>query len=367
MVARDGAAAKVARTVTSCAECWAWGLTHSQGVCLACYNFSAARFGHRPGDCGACHRRVPLKAGYCRLCWCQAREDRAATDNDARSAVLIAPHLPRVRHHQLFLAGMTQRTARPREPRAATARKVARPSRPQQWWPVRAGSPNSCALFDDAGPLHWRHARVDLRRGPAPDNPWLAWARHLAHTTAESRGWHPVVRRAMQRALVALLGRHRAGEQILASTVREVTAAFSVNIDLALEILQTMDVVHDDRPHGFARWLQTALEPLSPAITRDVAAWAWHLHDGTTRSAARHPRTAQGYARLARPALLAWRDFCVSQVGVGNGIEVHDLVTHASRPSPLASSLDCEEGACSRRFRRCPGHRARFRARRYAS
>ena len=146
--------------------------------------------------------------------------------------------------------------------------------------------------YQPAGPLDWRHARVDLRRGPVPDNPWLAWARHLAHTTAENRSWHPVVRRSMQRALVALLVRHRAGEQIPASTVREITAAFSVNIDLALEILQIMDVVHDDRPHGFARWLQPMLEPLSPAIARDVAAWAWHLHDGTPRSAARQPSTA---------------------------------------------------------------------------
>ena len=338
MVARDGAAAKVARTVTSCAECWAWGLTHSQGVCLACYNFSAAHLGHRPGKCGACHRTVPLKAGFCRLCWCQAREDRTATAVDARSAVVIAPHLPRVRHHQLFLAGMTQRTARPREtPRRYGAK--GRPLKPPP--PVAArphGEPEQLPLFDGAGPFDWRHARVDLRRGPAPDNPWLIWALHRAHITAENRGWHPVVRRAMQRALVALLGHHRAGEQILASTVREVTAAFSVNIDLALEILQTMDVVDDDRPSGFARWLGPVLEPLSPAIARDVEAWAWHLHDGTPRSAARHPSTAQAYARLVRPALLTWctrydqlreitRDDVINHLAVLKGEPRHTTAT----------------------------------------
>lgn len=41
MVAREGTGRKVARPVTSCAECLAWGLTYCQGVCLACYNFSA--------------------------------------------------------------------------------------------------------------------------------------------------------------------------------------------------------------------------------------------------------------------------------------------------------------------------------------
>ena len=71
-MARDGTGRKVARSVTSCAECLAWGLTYCQGVCLACYNFAARYRGHA-GECAACRRRLPLKDGYCRLCWCQAR------------------------------------------------------------------------------------------------------------------------------------------------------------------------------------------------------------------------------------------------------------------------------------------------------
>jgi hypothetical protein len=306
VVARDGATRKVARTVTSCAECLAWGLTYVQGACLACYNFSAAHLGHPLGECAACRRTVPLRSGFCRLCWCQAREDRAVTAVDARSAVVIAPHLPNVGHHQLFLAGMTKRTARPR----VTPRRYGAKGRPRKPPPPHAARPRTqpeqLCLFAVTGKRDWNDARVDLRRGPAPDNPWLAWALHLAHTTAEARGWHPIVRRSMQRALVALLGSHRAGEQILASTVREITAARSVNIDLALEILQTMDVVDDDRPRGFARWLTPLLEPLSPAIGRDVETWAWHLHDGTPRSAPRRRSTAQAYFRLARPVLLTW-------------------------------------------------------------
>jgi hydrogenase maturation protein HypF len=31
--------------------------------------------------------------------------------------------------------------------------------------------------------------------GVAPDNPWLIWALHRAHITAENRGWRPVVLR----------------------------------------------------------------------------------------------------------------------------------------------------------------------------
>src|SRR5258707_1294323 len=81
------------------------GMTYCQGVCLACYNF-AARYRSHAGECAACRRRLPLKGGYCRLCWCQARDDRAAADTDARSAVVLAPHLALVRHHQLFFARM---------------------------------------------------------------------------------------------------------------------------------------------------------------------------------------------------------------------------------------------------------------------
>ena len=57
---------------------WPGGLTYSQGVCLACYNFAARHRSHA-GECGACRRSCRSRTGYCRLCWCQAREDRAAT------------------------------------------------------------------------------------------------------------------------------------------------------------------------------------------------------------------------------------------------------------------------------------------------
>ena len=61
--------------MTSCGSCLAWGLTYSQGVCVACYNF-AGRY-RTPGACGACGRQQPLKRGYCRLCWCQAALERS--------------------------------------------------------------------------------------------------------------------------------------------------------------------------------------------------------------------------------------------------------------------------------------------------
>jgi hypothetical protein len=306
MVARDGAGPKIARTVTNCAECLAWGLTYARGVCLACYNFSAPRFGHHVGDCRACHRRVPLKGGYCRLCWCQAREDRAVLAEDARSRVVLTPYLPRVRWHQLFLAGMTKRHVRPR----TTPRRHGVKGRPPKPTPPVAARPTAIGtqllLFDDLPARDYRTVSVDLRRQPAPDNPWLAWALHLAHRLAEVRGWQPTVRRGMQRTLVRLLAHHTAGDMVRASDVRAVASDHNTNTDHALEILRTMEIVADDRPTTFDAWLDAKLTGLAPAIARETGRWVRHLHDGGPRSRPRSPHTAATYLRRVRPALVNW-------------------------------------------------------------
>lgn len=167
MVARDGTGRKAARSVTSCAECLAWGMTYYQGVCLACYNFAARYRGHL-AECGACHRELPLKGGYCRLCWCQARDDRAATAADARSAVVLAPYLAQVHHHQLFFAGVDNRRAAPRAlPRHHG--KKGRPLKPPPPATTRPGnSSTQLALFAAPPARDYSRVRFDLRHGAAP-------------------------------------------------------------------------------------------------------------------------------------------------------------------------------------------------------
>ncbi|ROP37338.1 integrase [Saccharothrix texasensis] len=307
MVARDGTGSKIARSVTGCAECLAWGLTHARGVCLACYNFAAPRFGHLPGECGACRREVPLKNGYCRLCWFQAREDRIVTAVDARSAVLIAPHLPAVRSHQLFLAGMTRRRAVAR----TSPRRHGAKGRPLKAPPASVARPDTRweqqVLFaDEVLARDYRHVGIDLRRGPAPDNPWLGWALHLAHTAAEARGWAPVTRRGMQRTLVTLLAGHHDSDRIRATDVRTVASRHSVNVDYAIAILDAMDVLTEDRPQVFDTWLAAKLDGMAPAIGHEAGRWARVLHDGGPRTLPRKPDTVRAYLRAVRPALLDW-------------------------------------------------------------
>jgi hypothetical protein len=70
--------------------------------------FSARHHGAPGGYTGCARRELPLRQGYCRLCWCQARADRAVLATSAREASVRAPvYLPLVR--QLFFAGLDRR------------------------------------------------------------------------------------------------------------------------------------------------------------------------------------------------------------------------------------------------------------------
>jgi hypothetical protein len=303
MAARDRDGSTIPRTVTSCASCLAWGMTYAQGVCLACYNFAAPRYRRESGDCGACRRRERLKEGYCRLCWCQAREDRTTMDSDSRSKVVIAAHLPHVRYHQLFLADLAKRTAKPR----ATPRRYGARGRPIKPTPPPATAPSNGwrqpPLFHDVVPRDYTRRRFDLRRQPSPDNLWVAWALHLAHQMAETRGWDPIVRRGMQRVLVRVLAGHVDGDTIRASDVQRAIAHHSTNIDYIVEILTAMRVLVDDRPRTFDRWLDSKLDGLPTAILAAAHSWALTLHDGGPRARPRTPTTATAYLRTVEPAL----------------------------------------------------------------
>jgi hypothetical protein len=299
VVLRNRVGGKVARTVTSCRSCLAWGLTYCQGLCRACYRF-AGRHG-LADDCGACGRQELLMRGYCRLCWCQAALQRPSGPNTP-----LLPYVIKVGHHQLFLAGMPERRAAPR----TVARRYGVKGRPPKPAPPVVARPRSGwvqpTLVEDVAGRDYRYGRVDLRSGPAPDNPWLAWALHLAHTMAEARGFAPIVRRALNRTLVMLLADHADGQVLRASQFYPVLLARGISITHTTQILQTMGIFVDDRPSTFERWLEAKLDGLAPAIRAETGRWARVLRDGGPRSRARDEQTVRGYVSAVRPALLAW-------------------------------------------------------------
>lgn len=299
---RDGTNGRTVPTLASCRSCLAWGISYSQGVCVACYGFAA--YFKTAGTCGAYGRHELLKKGYCRLCWCQAYQDRTTGPGTP-----LAPWVARVRHQQLFFASMSLGVSRRHAPPKAFPRRVGAKGRPLKGPPPPAGRPVVDAIqlrLFDPGPRRYDFGRVDLRNGPPPDNPWLARALHLAHAMGEARGYSPIIQGTLQRSLVMLLADHRPGELVRYSDYEPALRKRSASLAQTTEILAEMDVLDDDRPPLFETWLEDKLDDISPGIAAETRRWATALKDGGPRSKPRQPDTVRSRLRRIRPTLLAW-------------------------------------------------------------
>ncbi|MET8779002.1 integrase [Nocardia sp. NPDC004654] len=157
-------------------------------------------------------------------------------------------------------------------------------------------------------PRTYRRGRVDLRSSAPPDNPWLAWALHLAWTTAESRGFGLKVRSALNRNLVMLLATHADGELVRVSQFHSLVCTRRGGGALVhvIDILSAMEILADDRPAVFDIWLAAKLDGLAPAIAHQAERWVRALHDGGPRQRRRAPATAMRYFNAVRPALQTW-------------------------------------------------------------
>jgi hypothetical protein len=276
----------------------AWGLTYCRELCAPCYTF--ARENLTEGACGACGRTQHLKKGYCRLCWCQAVLDRPGGPDKS-----LTPYLKAVRHHQLFFALMFQHLG---TPRAAPRRPGANGRAPKPAPPV-AGRPRvdwvQLVFFEDTSARLYHWGRIDLRNGPAPDNPWLAWGLHLAHTMAETRGFGSVKFSSLNQALVMLLVGHADGDMIRTSDFKEIVRRHSGSVRHTVELLDAMGILIDDRTPTFDSWLEAKLDGLAPGIGAEVGRWVRVLHEGGPRSGA-HQVIAHKYLCTAHAALVEW-------------------------------------------------------------
>jgi integrase len=313
----------------SCGACLAWGRGFNNGLCKPCYDYA-----HRwaVGECGSCRRRLPVNKGHCRLCWCQARVDRsAARDGAIGTYTALLPYAVQVRHQQLFLAEMPA-------PRDLVGKRHARrrgvgvgaPGIARKPPPPPAGRPPAAAwqqlpLFDRP-PRVYRFGRYDLRRQPVPDNPWLRWALHLAHTMAEARGWDEVVLGAVNRSLVLLLAEHTDGDVVDVTEFAAELRRRCHSIEHTSEVLAAMGILRDERRPTLHRWLDGKLTGLPSGLRNPVEEWARLMHDGGPRTQARSPLTVRVYVMALRPILLDWschrghlreitRDDVLAQIG----------------------------------------------------
>lgn len=286
------------RPPSTCTGCLAWGSLPLRLFCGACQSFGA---NHEPGECAACRRVVPLKKGYCRLCWAQASLEAKASPQ-ARGTVL-EPFLRKIRFQQLFLADLQR--PRMRGPKVGRQGRRARKPRPQPSQPIPPTGWMQLKL-----PIEIRRdfTRDDRRRHADLANPWLVRARATAQAIGEVHGWSRWVAREVDRGLVILLSRHVDGDKIRYSELFPALRAYGLSVERTVEVLTELGLVDDDRVPAFESWLERNLADLTPGIRADVEHWLRTLRNGGPRSRPRSPRTALAYLSTARPVLMTWSE-----------------------------------------------------------
>ena len=281
------------RPASSCAGCFSWGCLPLRPYCGACQSFGVS---HEPGECAACRRVVPLKKGYCRLCWMQASLEAKG------QVTILEPFLRQIRHQQLRFADMQRWGTRiPGRPAGRQGRRVGRPQpQPPQPRPVTGWI--QLRLFDASRD----YTRFNRRRHADFANPWLARARAAAQAMGEARGWSRRVASGVDRGLVILLSGHADGDEIRYSELFPALHARGISAERTVEVLAGIGVFRDDRVPAFETWLDRSLAGLAPGIRADVGHWLRTLRHGGPRSRPRAPETVWAYLRTAAPALAAW-------------------------------------------------------------
>lgn len=251
----------------TCASCLSWG--DFVGLsCNACLSFDRT---YETGTCASCARTVSLKTGNCRLCWMQASLDLDVVG-------VLKPFLEAIRWHQLRLAGM-QRPRTNGPPIGKQGRRAALRPPPVEiavvealgWQPRLIDVPKDFLRFDRR-----RHANLS--------NPFLAQARLSATTISEARGWSKGVIGYVDRALVIVLSDHALGDTVSYSELFPVIRRYGLSIERTVEVLNDIDVFHDDRLDGSETWMTSKLANVSPGIRHDVEDWLRTLRDGSQRS-----------------------------------------------------------------------------------
>lgn len=281
------------KPAASCVECFAWGVLPGY-CCRACYTF---RNLHPPGRCAACHRTVPIKEGYCRLCRLQALADAKAAGKTAVSE----PFLRRVRSQQLFFARMHRDHYRI-PGRARLGKGGTRGRRPRPLGPERRDSTRAGVQLHLPLDIRRDYRRSDRRRDADLTNPTLIRGRRVAQDFGEAHGWSHALITSVDQALVVLLSGHTGDEKVRYS---ELISAVRHRGRVA-EILDQLGLLDDDRAPAFEAWLARKLDGITPGIRRDVEDWIRALHDGAPRTRPRDPNTVWGYLNRIRPILLGW-------------------------------------------------------------
>jgi site-specific recombinase XerD len=272
-------------------HCLSWGVhNRPKLLCPACITTASI---YPQGDCQGCERPLPIRAGYCRLCWHQTRLNARPDDHPA-----LRPQDVTVTGWQLSFSNM-QRSLRVTA--SARRQQQAQQSTPESPPPApRRETWLSLALFD----VPRDYSRASSTSARFSDSVALAWALAAAERLAETRGWQQHLRRSTLHGLRLLLSTHEPHELIPVSTVAQLERHHSA--ERICEVLDELGLLHDDRADPLDLWIVRQTEGWPESIREDVLAWIEHLRHGNARALPRNPVTVTNYLRVAKKMLDGW-------------------------------------------------------------
>ena len=280
------------KPAASCVGCFAWGVLPGR-YCRACYTFGQL---HQVGACAACRRDIPIKKGYCRLCWLQASLEAKG------QVTVLEPFLRRLTCQQLFFTRMHRiRQPGPLLGKAGRRARRPRPALVDLDEPATGGTQLRLTINTRRD-----YASFSRREHADLHNPALVRARQLACSIGEARGWTPTVAGYVDRALVILLSGHADGDTIRFSELFPVLRRYGLSVERTIEVLDHLGLFDDDRIPAFESWLERKLVDLAPGIRRDAEDWLRTLRDGGPRSRPRSLATVWAYLNEVRPVLVDW-------------------------------------------------------------
>lgn len=293
--------------VTSCLDCYAWGVTRTAGwLCRACIGWRDKN--RAVGVCLTCGGRRHLgRGGYCRLCWRTASSGHTANTRDGGSYLRLDVTAGNRHGQQLFLAALLGPVTRGRQ-RVTPVWQANLAERPVTGRNRRGERAlfRQLLLFDN-NPPSWL-VRHDI---PAPRDPRLtASLQTLAAEIGQQRGWSRSSRRRVTLGLNTLLGwQTAAGEPIRSSDIARLGELGLQCANLVEIVLTEAGLFIDDRTPAVDRWFAGTIAGLPTPMTDELTVWFAVLRHGSTTPPRYRPRnetTVRMRIRHALPALHAW-------------------------------------------------------------
>lgn len=274
----------------TCLHCFAYGRLGAY-FCKACLGLNRQR---ERATCPGCQRHLPLsRFGLCRLCLHQGRLLTAGRIHrrPIRETVSEAG-----RERQLFFADMLRSIRLKSNERPATSLGSSTSQGAESpAWPAE-----QLMLFDlvrDVG--RWDSEVV------TPGEIHLRRALEVAERLQEQRGWPKEHHALICKGLTMLLSGQPPHRKV-PYTEAAPLAAKLISVERVVEVLEHLDLFHDDRPDVLEEWAFAKIAELPEPMRQEVRAWISVLRGQRGRARRVKDETIRNKIYGAGPALREW-------------------------------------------------------------